>query len=308
MVRIITDSASDIDSKAAKELGVICVPLTVSFGDEDFKENEDISRTEFYQRLITDSDFPRTSQVPPYAFEQAFRAAKEAGDDVVAILLSSRLSGTYQSAKIAETNVYGKGSPKEEVRETGTSCYVIDSHTASGGEQLLVEYAAELKKQGNTAKEIVKKVCRIRSNLRLFACVNTLEYLHRGGRISKVAAAIGTLINVKPILFVKENGEPAITARVRGNQKAITYVLEQIKNMPPDERYPIYIMYSYADEGAKRLRKAIQMAGYQVQMKHVIHVGAVIGSHIGPNAYGVTYVCRQEQETEKADEKEPKRS
>lgn len=294
MVRIVTDSASDLDKKTAEELGVICVPLTVSFGEEHFKENEELSRTEFYERLTTDSNFPQTSQVSPYAFEQIFKEAKEAGDEVVVILLSSRLSGTYQSGLIAEQSVYG-----DEIVETGKkpkkkSCYVIDSHTASAGQQLLVEYAAMLREQGDSAKEIVQKVCRLRPNLRLLACVNTLEYLHRGGRISKVAAAIGTIIHVKPILFVKENGEPEIVARIRGNQKAIAYILEQIKIMQPDERYPIYIMYSYVDEGAKRLRKAIRMAGYQVRMKHVINVGAVIGSHVGPNAYGVAYVCKQE--------------
>lgn len=293
MVRIITDSASDFDNKTAEELGVICVPLTVSFGEEHFKENVELSKTEFYERLTTDSQFPQTSQVPPYAFEQVFQDAREAGDDVVAILLSSKLSGTYQSAKIAEKAIYGDANTSTDKKTGEKSCYVIDSHSASAGQQLLVEFAVMLREQGNSAKEIVKKVRSLRPNLRLFACVNTLEYLHRGGRISKVVAALGTIINVKPILFVKENGEPEIIARVRGNQKAIAYILEQIKTMQPDEEYPIYIMYSHIDEGAKRLRKALQIEGYQVRMKHIINAGAVIGSHVGPNAYGVTFVCRK---------------
>ncbi len=288
MVRIVTDSASDIDKKRAEELGVICVPLVVSFGEECYKENEELSRTEFYQRLMTDSHFPKTSQVSPYAFEQVFREAKTAGDEVVAILLSSRLSGTYQSGRIAEKNIYQSGETP--------ACYVIDSRTASVGQQLLVEYAVTLRKQGASAEEIAKKIRGLRSRIRLFASVSTLEYLHRGGRISKVAATIGTFINVKPILLVRENGQPDIIARARGNQKAIAYILEQIKTMPPDERYPIYIMYSHVDEWAKRLRKAIQHAGYHVQTKHIINVGATIGSHIGPNACGITYVCRQGDE------------
>ena len=113
MVRIITDSASDIDMKTAGELGIICVPLTVSFGKEQFKENVELSKTEFYKRLISDASFPQTAQVPPYAFEQVFREAKEAGDDVIAILLSSRLSGTYQSARIAQE--IGRASCRERV-------------------------------------------------------------------------------------------------------------------------------------------------------------------------------------------------
>lgn len=298
MVRIITDSASDFDNKTVEELGVICVPLTVSFGEEHFKENIELSRTAFYERLMTDSHFPQTSQVPPYTFEQVFKEAKEAGDEVVAILLSSRLSGTYQSAKMAEKFVFGEASSSTDKKTGEKSCYVVDSHSASAGQQLLVEYAVMLREQGNSAKEIAKKLRSLRPSLRLFACVNTLEYLHRGGRISKVAAALGTIINVKPILFVKENGEPEIVARVHGNQKAITYIIEQIKVMQPDERYPIYIMYSYVDEGARRLRKALQAAGYQVRMKHIINVGAVIGSHVGPNAYGLTFVCGQESKKE----------
>ncbi len=293
MVRIITDSASDIDMKTAGELGIICVPLTVSFGKEQFKENVELSKTEFYKRLISDASFPQTAQVPPYAFEQVFREAKEAGDDVIAILLSSRLSGAYQSARIAQESVHEEES-KNLNRGSGNShCYVIDSRSASAGQQLLAEHAAKMRKQGNTAREIVRQIRNVRSRLQLFACVNTLEYLYRGGRISKAAATIGTIINVKPILYVNESGEPEITARVHGNQKAVNYMLERLKAEPPDEEYPIYIMYSYMDEGARRLRKAIRTAGYQVRMKHVINVGAVIGSHIGPYAYGMTYIKRE---------------
>lgn len=295
MIRIVTDSASDLDKNVAEELGVICVPLTVSFGTEHLKDGVELGKKEFYERLISDVRHPQTSQVTPYALEQVFQQAKTAGDDLVVILLSSRLSGTYQSGLIAERSTYGEEEDTNSGNPHRKSCYVIDSRMASAGQQILVEYASNLRKQGKTAREIARSVRALRPRVRLFACVNTLEYLCRGGRISKVAAAIGTMINVKPILFVKENGQPEIIARMRGNQKAIAYILEQIKKDPPDEGFPIYIMYSFAEEGAMRLRKAIRMAGYRVQMKHVVHVGAVIGSHIGPNAYGVAYVSRQEK-------------
>lgn len=293
MIRIVTDSASDLDTKAAKELGVICVPLTVSFGEKHFQEGIDLSRAEFYERLSTDLHFPKTSQVAPYAFEQVFREAKEAGDDVIAILLSSRLSGTYQSGLLAKQNVYADEETEKEKSSNKSSCYIIDSRSASAGQQLLVEYASRLCQKGNNGKEIAKMVCHLRSGLRLFACVNTLEYLYRGGRISKAAATIGTIINVKPILYVKENGQPEIIARIHGNQRAASYMLEQFKKDPPDENYPIYLMYSYGEEGALWLQKAIRRAGYPVQMQRMIQVGAVIGSHIGPYAYGIAYVSKQ---------------
>lgn len=293
MIRIVTDSASDLDAGRAEELNIICVPLTVSFGEKNFQEGVDLSKADFYERLSTDSNVPKTSQVAPYAFEQVFREAKEAGDDVIAILLSSRMSGTYQSGLIAKQNVYTDEEAEKERNAHKSSCYIIDSRTASAGQQLLVEYASELRRQGNTGKEIAKKVCHLRSRLRLFACINTLEYLYRGGRISKAAATIGTIINVKPILYVKENGQPEIVVRMHGNQKAASYILERFKKDPPDESYPIYLMYSYGEEGALWLRKAIQRAGYPVQMKRIIQAGAVIGSHIGPNAYGMVYVSKQ---------------
>lgn len=282
MIRIVTDSASDLDYERASELGVYCLPLTVSFGEESYKENVDISKEEFYKKLVEGStDFPKTSQVSPYAFEQVFQKAKEKGDDIIAILLSTGLSGTYQSGLIAEKNIFYK----EEGR-----CHIIDSRTASAGEQLLVEYAAFLRDQGDTAEKIVQKVQALRPRQRLIACVNTLEYLHKGGRISKAAAAIGTIIHVKPILTIRRNGVPEIINRVRGNHKAIAYILDCLKRDQPDEKYPIYIMYSYSDEEARKLRKAIHMEGYRVRMKHVINVGAVIGSHVGPGAYGVAYI------------------
>lgn len=293
MIRIVTDSASDLDTRQAEELGVICVPLTVSFGDKNFQEGVNLSKADFYERLSTDLNFPKTSQVAPYAFEEVFREAKEAGDDVIAILLSSRLSGTCQSGLLAKQSVYGNMETEKEKGGNKGSCYIIDSRSASAGQQLLVEYASRLRQQGNTGKEIAKKVCHLRSGLRLFACINTLEYLYRGGRISKAAAAIGTIINVKPILYVKENGQPEIIARIHGNQRAASYILEQFKKDPPDENYPIYLMYSDGEEGALWLQKAIRRTGYPVQMQRMTQVGAVIGSHIGPHAYGIAYVSKQ---------------
>lgn len=290
MIRIVTDSASDFETDKAQELGVISVPLTVSFGEEYLKENTDISREEFYERLIGGSEFPQTSQVTPYEFEQVFREAKEAGDEVIAILLSSGLSGTYQSALIAARTVYGEAN---EGGEAEGGCYILDSRTASAGEQVLVEQAVEYRNQGYSAREIMKRLHSLRPRVQLVACMNTLEYLYRGGRISRAAAALGTIIHVKPILYVKKDGRPDIIARIHGNQKAITYILEQMKRVEPDERYPVYIMYTHVEEGARRLRKAMSRVGYRVRIRRMVNVGAVIGSHIGPNAYGIVYVKKE---------------
>lgn len=293
VIRIVTDSASDIDAGTAEDWKIISVPLTVSFGDKNFQEGIDLSKADFYERLSTDSNFPKTSQVTPFAFEQVFREAKEAGDDVVAILLSSRMSGTYQSALLAKQEVYDRTEKGTESGSHIASCYIIDSRTASAGQQLLVEYAVRLRQQGASGETIAKKICEIRSRLRLYACVSTLEYLYRGGRISKAAATIGTIINVKPILYVKWNGQPEMIARMHGNQKAASYIMERFETDPPDKDFPVYLMYTYGEEGAVWLEKAIRKAGFQVQTPHLIQAGAVIGSHIGPKAFGMVYVSRK---------------
>lgn len=287
MVRIVTDSASDIESNMLEDWGVTCASLSIMFDNEVLKENVDISRTDFYERLINSPVFPKTSQVPPYEFEMIFKEAKAGGEEVVAILLSSSLSGTYQSAVSAARSVYG-----DSYEEKG--CYIIDSCSASAGELLLVEQASLLRKQGKSAREIADAMLSLRTDLRLYACVNTLEYLHRGGRISKVVAAIGSIVKVKPVLFVNQKGTPEMIARIRGEQKAVKYLLEQLQHEVPDEHYPIYLMYSYVDEAAQQLRKHLRLAGYQIRMKHMIHAGAVIGSHVGPNAFGMVYVRKKQ--------------
>ena len=287
MVRIVTDSASDIETNMIEEWEITCAPLSIIMNDEVFKENVDISKTDFYERLISSSDFPKTSQVPPHEFEAIFKKAKAAGDDVVAVLLSSSLSGTYQSAVNAARSVYGDNYE-------GEGCYLINSCSASAGELLLVEQAVILREEGKSAKEIADTILHLCMDLRLYACVNTLEYLHRGGRISKVAAAIGSIVKVKPVLFVNQKGTPEIIARIRGQQKAVRYLTEQLQHEIPDERYPIYLMYSYVDEAAQQLRKSLRLAGYQIRMKHLIHAGAVIGSHVGPNAFGLVYVRKNQ--------------
>ncbi|MBR3971322.1 MAG: DegV family protein, partial [Ruminococcus sp.] len=168
-VRIIVDSASDLAEGIAEKVTVL--PMTLRFGDTEYVDGVNITNKEFYEKLIESDELPTTSQIMPLAFEEAYRETIEAGEDVIVITISSKLSGTYQSACIAKEEVEG-------------NVYVVDSLSAAIGEGILVEYAVRLKEQGKSAAEIASALEEKRHNVRLIAMLNTLEYLKKGGRIS----------------------------------------------------------------------------------------------------------------------------
>ena len=177
MIRIITDSAADMGDIIREDLTIL--PIHITFGDQEFQDGVDMTHQMFYERLIESDELPVTSQVAPFAFEEAYKAAKEKGEEVIAITLSSKLSGTWQSANIAAESY-------EDM------VHVVDSENVSIGQRVLVEYALRLKDGGMTALEIVEKLEAEKKNIRLIALLDTLEYLKKGGRISRAAAVAGS--------------------------------------------------------------------------------------------------------------------
>ncbi len=202
----------------------------------------------------------------------------EAEDEVVIISLSSGFSGLYQNILMMKKML--------EYEE----CYVIDSLTATGGQRILVEQAAKLRDKGKSAAEIAAEVEELRSRLALYACIDTLEYLRRGGRISKIACTIGTLANVKPIITVNGDGNIEIPVKTRGMRSGMAFLCRCLKARPPDESYPIYVMYTGSRTNGELLAKKLRNSGYAVPGECIINVGAAIGSHIGPNGCGIVYV------------------
>ena len=182
-VRIITDSGSDILS--GEHEGLVVLPLSIMFGTTTYADGVDLSHERFYELLVEEDDLPKTGQVNPFAFSQAFEEAYEAGDEVVCITLSSKLSGTYQSALTAASEA------KVVVR-------VVDSLNVCVGERILVEYALRLAAAGKSAAEIAEELERVRGNVCVVALLDTLEYLKRGGRISSAAAGVGALLSAAP--------------------------------------------------------------------------------------------------------------
>ena len=281
MVRIITDSAADFEPEEMKALGIECVPLGVSFGENDYLENVNLSKGQFYQLLRDSEEFPRTSHPAPYDYEQIMRAAKEAGDTAVLITISSAISGTYQTALMA-------------LQESGAAdcCRVVDARTATGGQRMLVELAVRLRDEGKSFEEIADAVEALRPRLRIYACIDTLEYLYRGGRIPKAAYALGTAVNLKPIITVAEDGSVQVVAKMLGQHRGMHYILNKYRDNPPDPDYPLYFMYTDDPENGHNLMQYMNKHGESFTDNRVIPVGAAIGSHVGPGGCGLVYVAK----------------
>lgn len=277
-VRIITDSAADFEPWELEALKVVCVPLSVTFGEREYQENADLSKEMFYDLLKRERSFPRTSQPSPDAFLAAVRAAEDGGEESVIVTLSSGLSGTYQSACTAKT------------LSESDRCYVVDSLNGTGGERLLVEYAVRLRDQGRSAREIAEALEDARTKVILYACMDTLEYLHRGGRISHTVYRLGSIAHVKPILHVDPLGRAEIPVKTLGMRKGMDFLCKQIAYDPPDPDYPFCVMYTGNRRNGEVLAQRLRDLGYPLPDHRIVNVGAAVGAHIGPDACGIAYV------------------
>lgn len=278
MVRIVTDSAADFSPAELEQKNICCIPLKVLFGGEEYEENINLSKDQFYEKLLAFEGFPKTSQAAPAVLAGLFEEAKAEGDEIIYFTLSSALSGTWQSAMfIKEDMGYDKA-------------FVVDSRNATGGQRMLVEHAVRLRDQGKCAADIVAEVEALRERIVLYACINTLEYLYRGGRISHLSYALGTLAQIKPIIHVDHMGRVDIPAKAMGMRKGMEHLCKQADAKTPDPEYPLYVMYTNDRSVAETLAVRLAEHGQAVHPDNIIQVGAAIGSHIGPSACGLVYV------------------
>ena len=215
-VRIFTDSTSDLSQQQARQLGVEVIPLTVRFGEEEFVDGVTMTPAEFYNKLEESQQLPQTAQINPDVFEKVFGAAREQGDTLVGIFLSSDLSGTFQSARVAQQMLGEEG------------IVLVDSRTVTFGLGLLVREAAAMRDAGKSAQEIGAALEELRHKVRLYAAVDTLKYLRLGGRLSGAAAALGGLLNIKPLISVQE-GKVESVAKVRGLGPALDWIVSRIE-------------------------------------------------------------------------------
>lgn len=279
VIRIVMDSGSDYLPKDAQARGIEILPLIASVGGKEYRDSIDLGRDEFYELLEETGDFPTTSQITPHVFADTFQRILDEGDEVIAILLSSELSGTYQSGLIAQSMV---GSDR---------VHVVDSRTATYAMSILADYACDLRDGGMSASEIVEHLEAIKGQVKILAELDTLDYLQRGGRLPKAAAKVGEAAKLKPVITVTEDGTVSIVTACLGRKKALDAIMKQLGKIEIDKRFPVYSIYSYGTKNCEKLEELMDAAGI-VRTKR-LQIGYVIGTHIGPGACGVVYVQKK---------------
>ena len=276
-IRIVVDSTADLSRECRER--VTAVPLTVHFGEKEYLDGVSITPEHFYRKLVASQELPSTSQATPYAFSEVFEEAVEAGDQVVAIIASSGLSGTYQSAVIAASEFDGR-------------VFVVDSRQIAISTGVLVKYAFELLDQGMEAEAIAEELTRIREKVHLMAVVDTLEYLQKGGRVSKAVAIAGGLLSIKPIIGITSEGKIEVMGKARGNKAANAMMNKKALELDIDFTKPVMVGYTGTEDTL--LQKYLQESesffeghGYDKSI-----VGAVVGTHAGPNAVAIAFFSR----------------
>lgn len=273
--RIIVDSTSDLMPNIKEQVHI--VPLTVHFGQEEYVDGVTISHKAFYEKLVETDVHPSTSQATPAAFEVEYEKAREAGEAAVVIALTSKLSGTYQSAMIAAAEY--------------ENIYVVDSGSVAIGGAILVEYALKLLNEGLEAKQIAEKLEEVKSRIVIVALVDTLEYLKKGGRVSKTVAFAGTLLNIKPVLSVAD-GEINMLGKARGSKMGNNLLVQEIEKAGGVD-FSMPLLLGYTGLSDAMLLKYIEDSKHiwegNVDQVRYTSIGSVIGTHAGPGAVAVAF-------------------
>ncbi len=275
-IQIIVDSTADLIPEIREQVTV--VPLTVSFGEEHYIDGVTIDHQTFYEKLIETDLLPITSQAAPATFESVYRKVKEAGDTAVVLTVASQLSGTYQSAMIALDGY--------------EDCiFPVDSGTVAIGGGILTELALRLRAEGLSAAEIAERLKEARTNIRVIATLNTLEYLHKGGRISKTVAVAGGLLSIKPVMHIKE-GKIEMLGKARGSKQGNNLLVKEIEAAGGvDFEKPILLGYTGLSD--LMLQKYITDSAH-LWAEHIDHlrttqIGSVVGTHAGPDAVAAAF-------------------
>ncbi len=278
-IQIITDSASDIVQSGREDITVL--PMTITFGSTEYLDGVNLSHQEFYEKLIENQDLPTTSQIAPYAFEQAVRQTKEEGKEALIITMSSKLSGTYQSACIAAS-------------EFSDGVYVVDSENVTIGEHILVEYALTLKDQGMDAASIAAELDKAKKNIRLIALLDTLEYLKKGGRIGKTVALAGNILSIKPVIAIEE-GEVAFLGQARGSKQGNNFLAQRIRECGIDFQMPHLLGYTGLSDALlqKYINDSRDLWKDELDSLSISTVGGTIGTHAGPGAIAVAFFAKK---------------
>ena len=278
MIRILIDSSADYTAQEAKEKNLELIPINITLNNQNYRDGIDLTKDEFYELLTSSEEFPKTAQPSPQDYLDIFEDAKAKGDSIVYLALSSALSGTFQSATLAKSMV-----EYDEI-------YLVDTLSATRAIRIMAEYACKLKDEGNDAATIAEKLEEFKSRVVIYSALDTLEYLSKGGRLSKAAAAVGELANLKPIITVTPEGTMAVPAKALGRNKAISTLTKMVTEKEIDTTFPIYSLYAVGEENTEKLEQKLGKEGVRVTKR--LQIGPTIGCHIGPGAYGVIFVTK----------------
>ena len=274
-VRIIVDSSTDVSEKYREKIKF--VPLTVRFGDKEYLDGVELSKHQFYEMLVESDVLPTTSQATPAAFAEYLESVASAGDSAVVITLSSKLSGTYQSAVLAA--------------EDYPNIYVVDSQSVAIGTGVLAQYAVELAQQGMGAEEIAQVLTQQREKVCVVALLDTLEYLKKGGRISKTVAFAGSVLNIKPVVTVQD-GAVALIGKARGSRNGNNLLVEKIREAGGvDFERPVLLGYTGLSSALleKYVDDSKALWADHVDKLDGCLLCSVIGTHAGPGAVAVAF-------------------
>lgn len=280
-IRIVTDSGADLDAREYQQLSVDLIPLSITVDHRTYPANAAFNKTDFFRMLEKAEIFPTTSQPAPADFQKVFEDARQNGDEVIYIALSSALSGTCQCASLVKE------------LEEHDHVHIIDSLSATFGQKLLVLETVRLRELGYTASEIVAELEALKSRVRIYAGVDTLEYLYKGGRLNRAAAGLGTLAHIKPVISLSREGTVHLSGKGLGKAKAMNIVCDLVAKDLPDPAYPILGAYSGSPDNLILLRQKLSKLDLDIPEENCFILGPVIGAHIGPGAYGIIYIAQK---------------
>lgn len=279
MIRIVTDTASDITVEQAAGMNIDLIPLEITFEDGSCPQNTENDFAVFYQRLESCEKLPITSRPSPESYLKIFQEAKAAGDEVVVLTLSSGLSGTYESAAMAKEIADYEG------------IFVVDTHQAILTQRILVEEAFKMREDGYSAAQIAQRISEMRDHVVVCGVVDTLKYLQKGGRIPASLARLGAFLHIKPVIILEDKILRTL-GKVRGREAGIEMLFKRMEEDGFNRAYPCYVGYT-SNRGLveKFQQQLIDRYGQLITRMHPI--GGIIGTHCGTDCIAVAYVKNQ---------------
>nr|WP_100373244.1 DegV family protein [Bacillus sp. FJAT-45037] len=277
-IKVVTDSTSDIPQELADQLGITMIPLNVIFSeDEVYQDGVTLTSKQFYEKISNEDTIPSTSQPTPYQFEELYRDLLNEEDVIIlSIHLSSKMSGTYQAAMIAKQSL-----------EESERIHVIDSKRASYAIGIIVVEVANMVQEGRSLEQCLERLDALLKETTVYFLVDTLEFLQKNGRIGKASAMIGSLLKIKPILSLTEEGEVCPYEKVRGQKKAINRIMDALTEQYGKDRIHIGVSHAVNDQLAAELMERMKVE-FNVVSYVLTDIGAVIGAHVGPGTVALS--------------------